>query len=211
MGPHFFENLSNVATSLAACGGLYIAWMGLNTWKEQIKWQNDFDLSRRILLAIYQFRDAVAAARSPFMWADEMRQDDGTPLTGRETANERHAGTDRAHRRRWEPISKHNSEVYALLLEAEAVWGREPKELWLAVQKLQNELLAETEMLVEANSPDNIRSDNFYPTKEDRVKSRQIVYSNKIGDQENEFTERLQSAFEKVEDFVRAKMGPKPK
>jgi hypothetical protein len=43
------ENFSLVINSLAGAGAVYVAWLGVSTWKNQIRWQQGRGLAARLL------------------------------------------------------------------------------------------------------------------------------------------------------------------
>ena len=209
MSSEGLSNFSSVITSLVGIAAVYIGWMGLNTWKSQIKWQTDHDLARRLLVEIYRFRDAVAAARSPFIWAHEMQNEENETFSVNRTENVRHAGLTRAHQRRFSEIGLSGPQIYALLLEAEAVWGPEMSRLWGDVNRLRNELVSQTQLYLDYSDPSNKGDDEtaFYGNREARLAARLIVYSNDAADGTNEFSNRFTLAVALVEDYLRNKLG----
>ncbi len=56
----------------AAITGAVVAVKGLGTWQRQLKGQSEYELSRRILVALFKYRDAITGVRHPAMWAYEM-------------------------------------------------------------------------------------------------------------------------------------------
>ena len=203
------DNFSTVVTTLATVGAVYIAWMGLSTWKAQIKWQTDHDLARRLLVEIYRFRDAVGSARNPFMFAHEMRDDGATEASRIPTRKESHAGMRRAFQRRFSEIGASAPQLYALLLEAEAVWGPELSSIWRDVNRLQNELSSETGLYLDFLEAQDEGADptNFYPDKAAQMASRQIIYSNGESEGKNDFSNRMKAAISRLEDYLRPKLG----
>ena len=203
------DNFSTVVTTLATVGAVCIAWMGLTTWKAQIKWQTDHDLARRLLVEIYRFRDAVGAARSPRVSAHEMRDDDTSASPGIPTSKERHAGMRRAFQRRFSEIGINAPQLYALLLETEAVWGPELSVIWRDVNRLQNELSSETGLYLDFLESKDAGADptNFYPDQSAQMAARKIIYSNGESEGNNDFSNRMKAAISRLEDYLRPKLG----
>jgi hypothetical protein len=56
----------------AAIAGAVIAIKGLNTWKRQLKGQSEYELSRRLLVTLFKYRDAINGVRHPAMFGYEM-------------------------------------------------------------------------------------------------------------------------------------------
>ena len=203
------DNFSAVVTSLATVAAVFIAGMGLSTWKAQIKWQTDHDLARRILIEIYRFRDAVGAARNPFVFAHEKRDDDTIENAGIGTRRQNHDGTRRAIQRRFSEIEKSTPQLYALLLEAEAVWGQELSAIWPDVIRLYNELSSQAKLYLEFLESQDAGADpkNFYPDNAAQMAARRIISSNGESEGENDFSNRLEAAICRLEDYLRGKLG----
>ena len=206
------ENFSTVVTSGAAVAAVYFAWMGLSTWKTQLKWQTDHELARRLLVEVYRFRDAVSSARNPFVWAHEMREDNEKSTSRFPTEDERHLGLMRAYQRRFNEIGAVGPQLYALLLESEAVWGPELSGRWKKVNRLQNELSSQTQLYLDYTDPRNKGADPsaFYADKDAIKAAHLIVHS--VGEAEgtNDFSKRFAAAIAEVEDYLRPKLGRRP-
>lgn len=64
MATEAFENFQAVVTSLAATGAAYVAWLGLNTWKKQLRWQEGRGLAADILQTFQASKRALNDFRS---------------------------------------------------------------------------------------------------------------------------------------------------
>ncbi|MCO5127032.1 MAG: hypothetical protein M9957_07020, partial [Rhodobacteraceae bacterium] len=161
------------------------------------------------LVEVYKFRDAVAAARSPFIWASEMRSEPEDSGSSLQTSKESHEGLVRAHQRRLNEFGVIRPQLYALLLEAEAVWGADLSKLWRGLDRLQGELISQTQLYLEFSDPENSSAPEtaYYASKEARAAGEKIVYSNGEAEGQNDFSNRFLAAFSRVEDYLRAKLG----
>ncbi|MBT3256304.1 MAG: hypothetical protein HN366_07600 [Deltaproteobacteria bacterium] len=105
----------------AAITASIVAVKGLSTWQRQLKGQSEYDLSRRILVSLFKYRDAINGVRNPAMWADEM------PSPPEEKSKTMHPdqisfyGTSNAYQARWDKVQEERTSLYADLLEAEAI------------------------------------------------------------------------------------------
>jgi hypothetical protein len=99
---------------------VFIALAGLNTWRRSLRGSHDFELSRRLLLSAYGCRDALRAARNPFLQVGEAER-------GRKDWEVS------AYERRWALVAEAMTELRAAVLESEVSWGEgfqnETKEL----------------------------------------------------------------------------------
>lgn len=63
--------IKDVVLSIAAVTGAYIAIKGLGAWRGSLG-GNRNELSRRILIALFAYRDAIDGVRHPMMFSAEM-------------------------------------------------------------------------------------------------------------------------------------------
>jgi hypothetical protein len=134
-----FEAVKDVVLTLCAITGTGFAVRGLNTWHRQLLGTADFDLARRLLRALYEWRDTIELTRLPVIWAEEM-----TPEPGKDTEakdKEHQAGQKRAYERRWARVMKARTEIQVLSLEAEVLWGDGIKSDLRALSAIQGELV----------------------------------------------------------------------
>lgn len=113
--------IKDIGTTIAALGGLGIAYKGLTTWRRQLRGNSDFDLARRILRATYQMRDRIRSLRNPWMpiWETapyEEGNEASPPGISQKAINS-------AYSARWDNVQLVASELDALRIEAEAQWG----------------------------------------------------------------------------------------
>jgi len=50
--------------SFAALGTMTTAYIGLQSWKRELRLRNNYQLAKQILIAIYNVRDAIRQVRS---------------------------------------------------------------------------------------------------------------------------------------------------
>lgn len=130
----------DVVLILGAILGAIFAFWGLGTWRRQLKGQSEYELSRRILVTLFRYRDAVDSARHPVMWAYELPIPPENELKSMSQEQVRFYGRSKAYQNRWEKVQNQRNALYADLLEAEAVWGSDLNELFNKVFKLEHEL-----------------------------------------------------------------------
>jgi hypothetical protein len=137
------KDLVSIAAGVTA---IVVAVKGLATWKRQLRGNADFDLAKRALHAVFGFRDAIRACRSPFMSGAEMEdaleaEDSGRPERVFASDKARHdAGQLTAYQRRWRRVADAQSKVHDLSLEAEALWGPQIPQMLVELAKSSAEL-----------------------------------------------------------------------
>jgi hypothetical protein len=103
--------LQGIVTIAALIIGAYVAWVGLNTWREQISAKDESELARRVLLDIYKTRDAINA----------MRVQEFMKLNGEQAKI--------IHEAALPNLEKALSNLDVDMLEVEGMWGEDAKGL----------------------------------------------------------------------------------
>jgi hypothetical protein len=143
------ELFLKLITAAAAVTGAWVAVQGLQTWRAQLVGKTEYELARRVLRAVLEVREQIAAVRGPFMPAGEMaaalKAEGIEPEPGLFNDEQRKKATLLAYNKRWARVSKAMVDLETELLEAEVVWG-EPvrsaqKELRGCVAELYSSLM----------------------------------------------------------------------
>jgi len=195
----------DVVISAAAIIGAIVAVKGLGTWQRQLKGQSEYELSRRILVTLFKYRDSINGVRNPMMWTYEM------PLPSEEEAKKmsqeqvRFYGTSKAYQNRWDKVKIEKTSLYADLLESEAIWGLELKELFKPIFKLEHELFIKVRHYIELIDPDTNNAKREAISKIDE-KTRDIMYDIMSDEEPDEYKKDLLSAIEDVEKYLKPKL-----
>jgi hypothetical protein len=99
----------DIITGLAAIAAAYVAFVGLQTWKRQLTANAEYQLARRVLVAVYKVSDAINNCR---IFASEMD-------------SEVVDVTQKIHDSKFDKLDEEQASLDVELLEAEAVWGSE--------------------------------------------------------------------------------------
>ncbi|MFC2970352.1 hypothetical protein [Acidimangrovimonas pyrenivorans] len=196
------KTLTDIAIALAAVFGSFTAWKGLTIWREQNVWQEDNNLARRLLIALYQYRDSIYSVRHPAMAVSEMELDVGDPPDLPED-KKRSRGVILAYSRRWERHLPQRNELDALLIEADAVWGKKLSEMAEPLKLLEHELYAYIWLYLDAH---------FRGAPELRAQFQKILASKRdilydTMDEEDEYRIDFNKKLAPLEDYLRTKMG----
>jgi hypothetical protein len=202
------EIISIIKDFILACAaitGATVAKIGLDTWQRQLKGQSEYELSRRILVSLFKYRDAIAGLRHPAMWAYEM------PSPSEEIAKLMNAdqiqfyATSKAYQVRWDKVQTERTNLYADMLEAEAIWGSELNSLFKVVFDLQHELFTKIRHHLELINPDVKEAKKEAIIKIDD-KSRDIMYED-FGDDPDKYKKDLLDAIESIELYLKPKLN----
>ena len=64
--------ITDVVTAGAVLTAAIVAVRGLSSWQHQLRGKSEYELSRRILVSVFKYRDALKGVRHPAMWPNEM-------------------------------------------------------------------------------------------------------------------------------------------
>ncbi len=146
-----YEILRDSLVAGAALAAAITAHNGLETWKSQMKGTVEYELTRRLLRAIYKYRDAFSVVRHPAMWGGEFSAvPDG--FSGSQELAE-HLGIVGAYEKRWQHVLDSRSDIDRELLEAEILWDSSVKERVRPLFELQGELFATLHAYLQSRDP----------------------------------------------------------
>jgi hypothetical protein len=193
------EPIKEFILTAVAVAAAVVAIIGLTTWRRQLGGTAEYELARRILKEVYQFREALQSVRFPFISVREMEltEEDGPPPTN--DKDKRYRELAKAYQNRYIRVNETKSALEATLLEVEVLWGTE---LIAKVRKLYNwdgELYAAI-----LDHLDAISSDVSHGGRQsvDIKKTRDTM--NARGDKnKDEFLQGLQADIQEIEKDVK--------
>lgn len=180
--------LRDVATTIAASVAAYVGIVGLNAWRKQLKGKTDYDLARQYLKAVYRIRNEINKyVRNPLIPIFEMkaaRKEEGLEsedLRGMDNETNR-----LVYARRWRRVMNATEELDAVLLEAEAVWGRAVVEAQKDYDGCIRELYATLMTFLDGRTRQNVDEDD-------------IIYATS----QSKFTQKMETAISKIEEYLK--------
>ncbi len=197
-GTNIYTLFKDTVVLASAMGAVYVAASGLKTWNAQLKGTVEYDLTRRLLRAIYKLRDAFAVVRNPIMWANEFVPP--PPDFKGDAEDERFYGMAAAYEKRWDHVVNARRELDAELLEAEVLWDGGVHERFKKLLQLQQELLVNLNAHLRSQNPRTPPATRE-STYEALRKRREVLYAD--GSPDDEFAKDLASALKVVEDHLK--------
>lgn len=187
---------------LVAAGGVIIANKGLNTWKNQLHGQSNYELARRILVSLYKYREAIYGVRYPLIYSHEMEFSHEDENMGQK--EKEYYGINKAYQIRWENIQNIKVILSADLFEAEALWGEEIRTLYNDILLSERTLLVAVTNYVEITSP-------FISEERKKAIENIVISQNKIRvssiESEDDFNKEFMIKIEKIENYLRPKLS----
>jgi hypothetical protein len=190
----------DVILSLAGITGSVVAIVGLNTWRRQLKGQVEYNLARRILRLTFQYRDAIAKVRAPFMFTYEMPQPP-TDQAAKMTPDQiQFYGFSKAYEKRWEGIVETRKALHPDLLEAEALWGRELAQRFAVLFDLEAELGRYISDDLRLRNPDTSRHDQKV-IAEIQGRRRNVQYA--VSGTDDEYEKELSEGIKCIDGYLK--------
>lgn len=119
--------VSDIVVAVAAIGAFIIAYMGLHTWRDELRVRNDYEVARGVLVAAIRLRNELAYFRRSITSRSSKETRElrnlGIDPTSLESGNagDRRQAAHALNQIRWEPIASAVSTLEAAAIEAEAV------------------------------------------------------------------------------------------
>lgn len=201
--PKIFGGLKDFVLLGTAITGSVVAVKGLGTWKRQINGQSNYTLSKNLLVSLFKYRDAIEMVRNPFMSSQEMPP---PPLEERKEMDPdaiHFYGIYKAYEKRWEKVGSLHSEIYASLIEAEALWGDELSAMWKGLRKKENELLIQLQNYIRLCNPktSSYEKERLQASQE---KMHDILYD--VGDNDS-FKNQFEIELSKMTGYIKNKIS----
>lgn len=199
-----FTLIKDLALTGAAVSGAIVAIKGLGTWRRQLKGQSEYELSRRMLVSLFKYRDAIGGVRDPVMLSHEiphLSEDDAKSMSPKEID---YYGISKAYQNRWKKVQDQRTALYADQLEAEAIWGDELNTLFKTIYSLEHELLTRVRHYLVLMNPKANEGKKDAICRIDQ-KKRDIMYD-ELGEEPDEFKHELLEAIKHVENYLKPKL-----
>lgn len=198
----FITIIKDIVLISVAITGAIVAVKGLGTWKKQLTGKSEYELSRRILVSLFKYRDAIDGVRHPAMWVYEMPSPTVEEAKSMNDEQISFYGSSKAYQARWDKVQEQRTSLYTDLLEAEVIWGPELKDMFKVVYDLQHELFTCIRHHLELINPDTPES------KKEAVlklvhKNRDIMYDD-LSDEPDEYKSDLLNEISHIENYLKS-------
>lgn len=204
----YISSFKDILLAGAAITGAVVAVKGLGTWQRQLHGQADYDLSRRLLVTVFKYRDAIDRVRDRNMYIDEQPSPPEDQIAGMNDEQIRYYGVLNAYQARWVKVKTERAALYADLLESEALWGLSCKVLFQVIFDLEHELFTDIRQYLELTNP---QTDQGMKNALEEIRSdyRKIMYDHS-GEEPDEFKQDVQSAIDQIEVYLKPKLRHEP-
>lgn len=190
--------------ALTAITAAALAFVGLRTWRLQLKGTAEYTLAKEVLKAAYRVREAFKHVRNPAIFAYEY------PEAMRDETNHlkdefRAEGTAHVYEERFKLLNDAFRALEDRSLDAQVEWGSEFAAVMMPLRKLRAELLVTLQDHVQAMKPGHQRRRT---TVDEKREERSVMYY--LGEDATDmdrFTPEINRAIAEFETRLRPIIG----
>jgi hypothetical protein len=165
-------------TALLALSGIVIAFVGLKTWRRQLKGTHDFELAKRLMLDAYNLEESIKQFRNPFIIGNNERDE---------------------YDRRWKEVVSFANELRASLTEAQIIWDKSKSQGYkTSVNKLIGELIIALRHYL--TDQDNSKKSNY--TQLLSKNDMNVLYSD-YEDNIDSYSAKVDEFIKSIENFAK--------
>lgn len=198
-----FAVVGSIASALGVVAAVIYGAIGLSTWRRQAKGSNDHDLSRRILLSLFRYREAINRVRFPSFREHEIQNDvNGEEKLDYEVARFRHSA--KVYSQRLSDVIARRSELNVELVEGDALWKKKLTALFYGIDDLEEQLFSYVNIYLWAANPE-LPDESRKAFHEQLAGKPNVLYDNlsKDGD---DYRTKMNSEIAAIQDFLISKM-----
>lgn len=176
-----------------------VAIYGFGAWRRQLKSNTEYELTKKLLKAIYELRDSIASIRHPLsIYSGEPDLPD-EKLKALSPEEKIWHSMVQAYQKKWESVSKVKLEFDINLLEAEVIWGRKVHDKVVPLNKLIVELFCAIKNCIELRQPNGNNSSSF---SKDEIKAMNDTLYASFG-KKDKYKEELESVIKSIEEELK--------
>lgn len=197
-----FAVIGTVISGVGVVAAAIIGFIGLATWRRQIRGQNDHQLARRLLVELYRTIENFKKYRARAIYSHEVKREGDPVFSG--SPQDRHARQELGFSRRIESLQESYAQMAASLFEAQALWGEEVVSRATHIKRLIGEYGDYVNLLLlsrDPSEPEDEREDHL-----EFLNSRRIVFKNRLSEQD-EYGDELEQAVRNFEGVLKLKLA----
>ncbi len=186
---------------VAAAAGLaaYFAYLGLSTWKKELKGKSEYQLAKDTLKSVYKVREAFKHVRGSVIYQYEYPEE-MTDHHGNLKQGHRHEGTVYVYQERWKKMEEAFGELESNHLEAQVEWGPGFQDVIKDLRSCRTELLVTIQRKLDRMKDSYDREEL---SADERAKERSVLNYLGEGSKHDEFTPVINAAIGKFEEWLR--------
>ncbi|MFC1511729.1 hypothetical protein ACFL5H_00860 [Candidatus Latescibacterota bacterium] len=191
--------VQNVILALSGVTTAILAYIGLSTWRKELKGKSEYAKAKEVLKAVYKVRRAFMYVRNPAIYQYEY-PDEMCDHSGHLKEEHNYEGTLYVYENRLKPLTEAFQELEEQNLDAQVEWGPEFQNVIIPLRKCMAKIqITIQRMLEEKKNP-------HYVTKmspEERAEESSVLYYGGEDSEHDKFTPKINAAIELFEKELR--------
>jgi len=198
----YVEIASDTIVGISALAAAVFAFMGVSTWRKQLKGKSEYERAKETLKSVYRVREAFRHVRAPYIFSSEYPED-LRDHHGSLKKEFEHKGMVAVYEARWKVLAEAFHELEEKALEAQVEWGPEFENVIMPLRQCRSELLVTIQIMLERTKA----PEDFEPiSREESQKERAILYQ--VDDSKYDFfTPKINAAISEFETKLRPHIG----
>lgn len=126
-----WQLIKDIVSIIEALGILLIGYVGLSTWKKQLKGTNEYELAKKAIICTYQVQQLIQSVRNPLL---VYNKEDNTEKQNKLEEEKS------IYEKRMNALDEKWSELMLIRLEAKAIWEENAYSCFEGLKKVKIEL-----------------------------------------------------------------------
>ncbi len=197
MAYEYITAIKDVVVAGSAAAAAFFAYIGLSTWRKELKGKSEYQLAKDTLRSLYKVKKAFGHVRNPMIMQYEYPEE----LTGHDghlKQEYKHEGNMQVYEARFKVLDEAFIELEGSFLDSLVEWGSENQEKIVSLRRCRAELLV--------NVQDKLRRFKNPHEKNwkdgDRIKREgDVIYY--VGVDDEGFTAEINEGVKLLEDWLR--------
>lgn len=190
--------IKDIVVGLAAAAAAFFAYLGLNTWRKELKGKSEYELAKRVLKSVYRVREAFMHVRNPAIYQYEYPEDMRNHH-GHLKPEHNYDGTTHVYEKRWEKMHEAFKELEEAHLEAQVEWGPKHQNVIVKLRVCRATLLTAIQQML-----DRKKDPHQEPRKSEEIAEERSVLEHLGTDSKHDkFTPQIEEALNEFEKWLR--------
>lgn len=197
------DDLKDIVAIMVSLVGIYVALSGLTTWKKQLRWKENHQLAKDILINLTKYHNAINHVRSPAIFSYEKIEPPEDIKGSLSEVQIEYLKYKSVYTERLKLSSQYHNELLALGIEADAIWHNGTTKLLKKLFELESSLVIAIRSHLLAMNPNidkSLRDHHISKTQE----TDKIVYSGI--DANDKFHDDFETCKSEIIDMIKNKL-----
>ena len=191
----YITAVKDVLVGLSAVSAAVFAYLGLTTWRKELKGKAEYQLAKEVLKSVYKVREAFKHVRKFVIYRYEYPEE-MLDYHGNLKMEHDYEGTAHVYEKRCEVMAEAFRELEEHHLEAQVEWGSEFQDVIEKLRSCKAEILIAIDQMLE-------RKKNPREVEPTSAEERSVLSYRGVDDKHNKFTPQIDEAIIEFEKWLR--------